>query len=327
MSTLLQSFEALLAPMTPEEFFSDYFNKKPVLICGDADKFDTVINWRSLSELLNMTELWSAENLNMVLDTEMIPTEAFCKPATDRRLHPVMQPDARKVKALLNKGASLALNSIDSFTPGLRSVATTIESAVRGKAQVNLYCSRKQRKAFKAHGDSHDVFALHCEGEKEWWVYEGRQDRPINHPLWKYEKDGQGEREKGKVLMHFVMTPGDMLYLPRGQYHDALSVTDACAHVALGVTYSIGLELLDLVWEHAVRDAEFRTNLPSDPSEMGEKDLALHLASLGKRLDRIVSSPAFLKQVRAYQASFHYDRGGYDLPGDFAAAQPKAPAA
>ena len=44
----------------------------------------------------------------------------------------------------------------------------------------------QSHQAFGPHCDTHDVFAIHFEGEKVWNIYEKTENNPINHPLFKY---------------------------------------------------------------------------------------------------------------------------------------------
>ena len=47
---------------------------------------------------------------------------------------------------------------------------------------------------------------------------------------------------KGRVAEEILMRPGDLLYLPRGQFHDALASTDASIHVTLSCAEPNGLD-------------------------------------------------------------------------------------
>ena len=47
----------------------------------------------------------------------------------------------------------------------------------------------QSHQAFAPHYDTHDVFALHCEGEKVWNIYENFEQDPINHPIFKNSLD------------------------------------------------------------------------------------------------------------------------------------------
>src|SRR3546814_5312450 len=87
-----------------------------------------------------------------------------------------------------------------------------------------------------------DVFALHIEGSKTWRLYEGRANNPLDVPGYNWESlsPEQRERTRGKLQQEVAMQPGDLLYIPRGQYHDALASSEACLHLSFGITQQIG---------------------------------------------------------------------------------------
>ena len=101
-------------------------------------------------------------------------------------------------------------------------------------------------------------------GEKTWMVFEGRAEHPIAHPIFKEPAAEHHDRAKGKLWKEVRLKPGDLLYLPRGQYHYALADDGACAHIAFGVTYPIGLDVMTWLFERMVAGAPGEANLPQD---------------------------------------------------------------
>lgn len=305
----------IIAPITEAEFFATYFDKQPLHVqAADRTRFAEVMSWRILTDCLDMTAIWSEVSLGLVLDTATIQPAQYCRIANDRNSQPRWQPDAEKVKRLLRRGASLVANDIDTLSPGLASVGAAFERALNGKAQSNLYCSWAAHQAFAAHFDTHDAFALHAEGEKRWRIYGNRADTPIAHPAFKSIPQEVHERQKGEVIMEPVMRPGDLLYIPRGFYHEALASSPGTVHVTFGLTYVIGLDVINLLLDHAVADPLFRSNLPS--AAEGDVALRKHLAALGARLGQMVAGDPLAQDVARFRAEFFYPRGGFDLPRD-----------
>jgi ribosomal protein L16 Arg81 hydroxylase len=172
------TFADILRPLSEDEFFAEYYDRKPLHLNDDPEKFAAVMSWEDLTSILNMTAVWSSSSLQLVRDKEVLPPREFCRTAPNRDGQTVLQPDAGKVMNLLQRGASLVANDIDTLTPGLRGIANALESALLGKAQANLYCSRKEHQAFGTHFDTHDVYAMHIAGEKLWRIYETRVEAP-----------------------------------------------------------------------------------------------------------------------------------------------------
>jgi len=306
------AFADLLHPEGEQEFFSGYYNKKFLHIPGGARKFENVMSWDILSGILNQTVIWTSKSLMLVLDNDVVSEAAYCEPVTNRDGFEVMQPDAEKVMALLRRGASLVANDIDSLSPVMSGVAAALEGRLSGKVQANLYCSWRERQAFGSHFDTHDVFAIHVAGEKLWNIYETRMDDPIAHPKFKSFGQEWHDSNRGKVAAEVLMRPGDLLYIPRGLYHDAMATSDGTIHIAFGVTHVIGLDVLEMVKATVVDDPAFRRNMPRP--EEGEAAVAEWLAGLGERIGAILHSAEATKGMIDFQREFRYPRGGISLP-------------
>ncbi|MCH8925000.1 MAG: hypothetical protein IH924_02545 [Proteobacteria bacterium] len=194
----------------------------------------------------------------------------------------VCEVENKHVMDLLKAGASLVANDIDTLTPALRGFAAALEEAVSGKAQSNLYCSWRERQAFDTHFDTHDVYAMHVAGEKLWRLYETRTDTPIAHNLFKSYGQKWHDKNKGAVAEEILMRPGDLLYIPRGRYHDALATSDGALHVSFGLTHVIGVDVMSMLSNIAVADPAFRANMPRP--EEGEDAIGAWLSDLGDRL-------------------------------------------
>jgi ribosomal protein L16 Arg81 hydroxylase len=322
------TFAELLAPMTPEQLFAEYYDRKPLHIRGGLAKFAGVLSWRQINRLLDMTHIWSSQSLQLVLDGTPIPPEQYCTRATSRDNDQVMQPVAAMVQDWVRRGASVVLNDVDSLTPGLAAVSHALESAGLGKAQGNVYISWQSHKAFPAHYDTHDVWAVQVEGEKTWNVWEGRADWPIPHPAFRTESQAQHEQQKGRLREKVRLLAGDLLYLPRGWYHDALAEAPASVHIAYGVHAPLGMDLLNILHERALYDAEFRKPLPrQDGSAAAKFALTSRAALLGQRLAELCRDPKVMEVLERFVAGYRFERGGNDLLAARGLAAPEAPAA
>lgn len=306
------SLDEIMAPIGAERFMAEYEGKKPLHLKGAADKFADVMNWSQLSELLGQATIWSHQSLMLVLDKEPISAASYCAQAVGRDGGQVLRPDPLKVQKYLRQGATLVGNDIDHLSKGLTAFSKTMEEALGGKVQGNLYCSSKRRQGFAAHFDTHDVYAVHVEGTKTWHIYEGRAIDPIAHPMFKTLQHEHHEKAKGKLLMDVQMEPGDLLYLPRGQYHDALADEGGAVHIAFGVTYPIGIDVMSYLFEKVITRDVFRANLPRADAE-GQESLGEHLAGLSAEIGMILSDKETRTDIARLQKGFVYPRSSYDL--------------
>ncbi len=298
----IRSLADLLAPVSVEEFYKEYLGRKPLHIRGAADKFAAIMSWPSLTSILNQSGVWSPATLQLMMDTAVVPPPDYCRPGRNREGQQGLVSDLAKVRSWLRRGASLVLNNIDSLTPGLRHLAAVLANETGGATQINLYCSWRAHPAFAVHFDTHDVFALHIEGRKGWRIYQRYFEAPINHPTFKNLDRAFHEQHKGAVSQHVDMQPGDLLYIPRGYYHDAIALDRNSMHLALAVIPVIGMDLITALFESAVTDPFFRQGIPH-PVMAGEADFDLRFDALLNRLVELGREPSFRKKFRDFLAA------------------------
>src|SRR6185295_12103641 len=83
---------------------------------------------------------------------------------------------------------------------------------------------------FSAHYDTHDVFILQAAGSKHWRLYGSSVQLPLASTPYPYPGP-----DAGKPSADFVLRAGDVLYIPRGHVHDALTSDSISLHVTLGI--------------------------------------------------------------------------------------------
>jgi len=313
MNDPISSLAELLDPMTPETFRAEYLHKKLLHVRGRPEKFASVLDWSDINRMLAM-DVWTQQTLQLHLDKNRAPSGAYCVNASNRDHQPVMRPDPDKVRELMGRGATLLLNEVETLAPGVLALVDVIQRDLGAKSSANLYFSRKERKGFDSHCDRHDVFAVQIYGTKRWNIYQGQLDRPIEHAIFQNVPQIEYDRLKGEVAEVVEMNPGDLLYLPRGKFHDAMTTGDVSVHLAVSSNEPLGLDWLTQLWNLALRDPEFRTVLPLPEGPAGEQALHRHLKLLYERLGAIAFDAQSLNLVKNLRGNYGIKRGSYDLP-------------
>ena len=306
----MPTFAEFLAPFDPVEFKSSYFGQKPLHIAARGRALANPLPWKRLNEILDFAAFWNEDTLKVYYQNRLALRENYCDlkdPAPGAKAF----ADPRKVKALLGLGASLVANQIQRVSAEVAAIVETLQREFAAGAGANAYCSFQGVQAFNTHFDLHDVFAVQAEGEKLWRIYEARADNPTASVPPGDEAEKWLLASRGRVLQEVLMKPGDVLYLPRGQFHDAITGADASLHVTFWVKPATGLSLFKLLEEAAALDSEFRAYLPdaSDTAAFGS-----HLARLAQHLERVMTSPSFAIEVRNHQRSFATASAGFELP-------------
>ncbi|MBT4880760.1 MAG: hypothetical protein HOI80_03205 [Alphaproteobacteria bacterium] len=309
-------FEKILHPIGIEEFFEVYYDKKPLHIpfqSKNKDEYEvltSLMTWEKLNQILNMTSVWSSTSLQLHLENKPINPSLYCYPAIDRNQQQILQPNSTQIVTFLEQGASLVCNDIDSLLPDLSHIANLLERTFSSKIQANLYCSWKEKQAFHSHFDTHEVFVFHTVGEKRWLVYDGREVNPISHPTFlKMRNEARAEQKKGDVLLDITLKPGDFLYIPRGQYHDALATSEGTVHISFGGSPLIGLDLLSYLFEKGLSSEFLRNYIPPH-----KQDNKKYLNKFVKEVLSIVEDPCFETELDRLSKSRGYPRSHFTLP-------------
>ncbi|WP_394779103.1 JmjC domain-containing protein [Undibacterium sp.] len=198
----------LLGGITPEQFFSEYWHKKPLLIRQAIPDF---------APLLDKAELFG---LAAQEDAESRLISFFGK-HWEMRNGPFDQLPVKEKKdwTLLVQGVNLHHEKADAllrqfrFIPDARLDDLMISYAADGGG-------------VGPHFDSYDVFLLQAHGQRRWKISAQKDLSLVEGMPLKILRNFKAEQE-------FVLEPGDMLYLPPHYAHDGVAVGEC-------MTYSIG---------------------------------------------------------------------------------------
>ena len=266
-----------------KDFFLNNFSKKYLYKKEMINNHEKIMSQNILNEILSIRTNWHNKNFMMMLDRKPINYSEYCSLFLETA-GSFLRPDVDKVQSWISRGSSIVLNEIDSMNTGLMSVASELQSLTGGRCQGNLYFSMQSRQAFGPHCDEHDVFAIHFEGEKIWNIYENIEVNPINHPNFKYSSE-ERIKKAGKIIDQVKLRPGDLLYLPRGQYHDALASKSGSIHVAFGLTYFKPIDLMSLLWDNMINSNYMRKDIDKSSTK---QDLKNHLKSIALELEKVI---------------------------------------
>jgi lysine-specific demethylase/histidyl-hydroxylase NO66 len=306
------TLDELLHPITRDQFDADYNDRKPLHIpAGDGAPKRALLDWVTFNALLDQSSIWTAQSLKMVFNGQPIPPEQYCIEARSQS-GTALRPSPAKVQTLLAMGASVIAGDVQELTPELRTLSHRLARVFAGLVGANVYCSFGGVQAFDTHFDLHHAFAVQLEGEKTWRLYENRAEAPVNYPLEDAEVRRWFAETRGKLMTEVRMRPGDVLYLPRGQYHDAMTTEGASLHVTFSVTPLYGRILFRLLESAAMQDPAFREWLA--PGETQGDRLGQQIAELGRRLADLSALPAFRDEVLMAQERLVPRSAPYALP-------------
>ncbi len=286
-----------------KDFFLNNFGKKYLYKKDIIRNHSKIMSLDILNEILSIRTNWNNKNFIMMLDRKPINYSEYSSLFLETA-GKFLRPDVDKVQNWISKGSSIVLNEIDSMNTGLMSVANELQSLTGGRCQGNLYFSMQSHQAFGPHCDEHDVFAIHFEGEKIWNIYENIELNPINHPNFKYSPE-ERIKKAGKLIDQVTLRPGDLLYLPRGQYHDALASTSGAIHVAFGLTYLKPIDIISVLWDKLINSDYMRQDIDKKSTK---QDLKNHLKTIALELEKVIctdeNTEIFFDNIKKWPYNF-----------------------
>ncbi|NET38859.1 MAG: cupin, partial [Cyanothece sp. SIO1E1] len=107
------------------------------------------------------------------------------------------------------------------------------------------------------HYDTHEVFILQVDGQKEWHIF----PETFKYPLVD-QKSATLSPPTETPYLSCVLNPGDVLYIPRGHWHYAVALEQPSLHLTLGILCRTGIDLLEWLTDTLKQEERWRQNLP-----------------------------------------------------------------
>ena len=198
----------LLGGISPDQFFSEYWHKKPLVIRQAIPGFTPLLSPDELFELAGLDDV----------ESRLI---TFFKQRWEMKNGPINKIPVKEKKdwTLLVQGVNLHDDAADQllrqfrFIPDARLDDLMISYAADGGG-------------VGPHFDSYDVFLLQAHGQRRWQISAQKDLSLVEGMPLKILSKFTPEQE-------FVLEPGDMLYLPPQYAHDGVAIGEC-------MTYSVG---------------------------------------------------------------------------------------
>ncbi|PHM27391.1 JmjC domain-containing protein [Xenorhabdus innexi] len=257
-----------------EIFLKDFFEKKPHVFKKSYDS--TFISRNEIENIYNRSDLASFEGLKLMYNG-ILDKDEYLEYYDDLGKTRYRYINSR-LYDYLNAGATLVANGIIN-EPKIDYLAKYCSSFTDSHAFSSLYLAYGEKSSFKPHWDSRDIFVIQLTGKKRWVIYEPsfknptylHQSKDIEHiypcPSEPYDD--------------FILEEGDVLYLPRGWWHNPLPVGEETIHLSVGIfppyvpdyllwlsnkinDFEIGRGSLPRSWEKAKKDVNILSKFISD---------------------------------------------------------------
>ena len=252
----IPDFAALLAPVLPDDFFRDHWERKPLhLSRGDAHYYDGVLTNDDLESMISYADL-RYPAIQLARDGGYVPSEAYTTNIQQGREVFNGVPDIAKIQSEYRSGSTVVLVALHRTWAPLRELCESLENDFTHLAHANAYLTPVDTPGFAPHYDTHEVFVLQVAGSKRWRVFQPPLALP--HHTQPFTPTGYVPRP----LLELELKQGDLLYLPRGYVHAAHTSEVHSAHVTIGISVYTWVELLSELIASSKEFHQFRTALP-----------------------------------------------------------------
>ena len=202
-------FVKLIKPMRTDEFCKVVFRSKALYFQLAIPEIKDVFGYEEITKLI--WAIGSDPNNHVeVLSKKRLEVDANC--------------DARAALDAFQSGKSVVIRGVDRLVPALSLMRSSLEIHLLGNANINCYMTPSGKQTLHAHKDDYDVFAIQCEGSKNWIV------DPIDVHI--------------STVLEKQLEAGDVLYIPKDAEHQARAEKEPSVHLTIGFR---ALTLGDLV--------------------------------------------------------------------------------
>jgi len=186
-------------------------------------------------------------------------------------------------------GCSLIVNQADRCNETLFQLCRALAQQHFHHVFCVAYLTPANSQAVRLHNDDQDVFLLQVWGRKRWTIRNAPKLLPYTEEMLGKD-DPVPEELVGEPVMQFTMEPQDVLYIPRGQLHEAATGDEPSLHITVTVPtsdYCWGVQLVKHLMQHLHRKEANASSLAAGSlCSRGPKDAG----ALNQELEQFLSS-------------------------------------
>lgn len=322
----------LLAPVEPEMFLRDYWEKQPLhLARKEPGHFGALFSSADVDTVIAFTRPKFVDA--GAFKPEVPRQQSFVQGWLAERNVPESTsfPGIEELKAVYARGKTVVIMTMQQRWPPIALLCRKLESFFHCPVHANLYLTPAGAQGFDAHFDTHEVLVLQLQGHKHWRLHGPMRKLPLVG-----ERTSVSREQLGPVR-EICLEPGDVLYVPRGHVHEAFTSQCASMHLTVGINVFRWSDLMhEAVEAVARREERFRQSLP--PSLLGGGGPSADVVECFRELLGVLRdtagaeeslrrlSDAFFDQM-AVLPNFHFAAGPQEQSIDLDTVLEKSPGA
>jgi 50S ribosomal protein L16 3-hydroxylase len=198
----------------------------------------------------------------------------------------------------LRNGATLVRNRIKDELI-VDNIRRQIGSFSEAKTICGGYAAFSSRSSYKSHWDTRDVYAVQLLGKKRWILKKPNFEFPL---YMQQTKNFPNIKEPEEIYMDVILEAGDILYIPRGWWHDPLPLNEETFHLAVATFPPTGFEYIKWLQNILPNILDCRKNLSNFEDD---KEL---LSNISSQFAQIIESKKY------YESFIEHHLGNHQIP-------------
>lgn len=211
--------------LTRAEWRAGFCEKQPRHFAGALT--ERPVSWSDIDQMLHVIE--PGLPLMRLFHNGLVPDSAYTEDASNPGRSRRKLNKARFYEYLGN-GATLQINWLEQHLLAAQRLCLEVGRFTGTQTSGNAYMSFSGGGSFGQHWDTHDVFVVQLLGRKHWRIYEPTWPLPLTYQT----NDRSGHTCPAEPAIEVVLEQGDVMYLPRGWWHQVIPLDVGSFHIAVG---------------------------------------------------------------------------------------------
>jgi ribosomal protein L16 Arg81 hydroxylase len=251
----------LLWPVTPDQFFAEYWGKRPLFVKGDAAKLERLIpgGFTRADMLAAVRSATAGGSPHLRVWSQR---QRHGQAGTPFEIRDNLSVD--EIEAALAEGDNVGCENFDH--PAIASLASALKARLRVPGEVMIGASLSPASnGWPLHLDNATSISIQCEGRKRYWVSEQpaidwprgsiifTEQQEVHTFLYDHDDWEEELPIRSSALLEFELEPGDVVYIPCGALHNTEALSESTLNVLMSFSHGQVLPLLMQVVERRLR--------------------------------------------------------------------------
>lgn len=261
-------------PISKDVFEHKYMYQKPIVFnkAISTGSFD----FEYLNQLYSRVD-WTKKDCN-IMNGYAVPKQEYLDSYDNVGLTEYRMITSVLYEYLRN-GATLVYNRI-THEPLIDEISQQIANFANAQTITSGYLALTSSKSsYKCHWDTRDVFAVQLLGRKRWILKKPN----FELPLYMQQNKDMDIEEPEEIYMDVILEAGDILYVPRGWWHNPLPIGEETFHLAVGTFAPTGFDYMQWLMGAVPLELDCRRNLHDFQKDLPTlENMADYMASIIK---------------------------------------------